>query len=97
MKTNWIQLADEYDDRDWPFSSAFAWEKALAEQDHPLVRIRYADQLRLSGNHRLAERILEELEPETLARDPDFPNAHTWLEDFHQVEALQQNPGPSKN
>ncbi len=51
MELDWKKLAEEYAEKDWSFSSAFAWEKVVNENPTPFHLIQYVEQLRLSGNY----------------------------------------------
>ena len=58
MEEDWKKLAKDYNEKDWSFSSAFAWEKVVNENPKPFNLIQYVDQLRLSGNYSEAEKIM---------------------------------------
>jgi len=62
MDEDWKKLAEEYDDKDWSFSSAKAWEKVVEENPKPFNKIQYVDQLRLSGNYFKAKEVIESIE-----------------------------------
>lgn len=59
MTPNWKEIAKIYDNKEWAFSSAFAWKKAVKENPTTYNLVQYADQLRLSGNSPEAKYIIE--------------------------------------
>ncbi len=85
MGENWKILAEKYDDENWSFSSAKAWEKVVKENPKPFNKIQYVDQLRLSGNYLKAKEVISKIK-DCLNIDPNFPNAKKWLEDFENME-----------
>ena len=62
MDEDWKNLAEKYDDKDWSFSSAKAWEEVVKENPKPFNKIQYVDQLRLSGNYSKGKEIIERSE-----------------------------------
>ncbi|MEP7197665.1 MAG: tetratricopeptide repeat protein [Saprospiraceae bacterium] len=66
MEEDWKKLAEGYDEMDWSFSSAFAWEKIVKENPKPFYLIQYVDQLRLSGNYSEAEQIISKIKIEEI-------------------------------
>lgn len=62
MEEDWWKIADKYDDKDWSFSSAKAWEKAVEKNPTAFNKIQYVDQLRLTGNYLKAKQIIESIE-----------------------------------
>jgi len=59
MDADWKKIAIECSNKDWSFSSAFAWRKAVEIDPRPVNLIQYADQLRLSGDFPQAQKVLE--------------------------------------
>jgi len=61
MTPNWKKIAKIYDNKEWAFSSAFAWKKTVKENPSAFNLQAYAEQLRLSGNYSEAKRIIEQI------------------------------------
>lgn len=66
MNLDWKKLAEEYAEKDWSFSSAFAWEKVVNENPTPFHLIQYVEQLRLSGNYFEAEKVMEKIKTDEI-------------------------------
>ncbi|GJM34196.1 MAG: hypothetical protein DHS20C18_31970 [Saprospiraceae bacterium] len=61
--------AHYYDETEWPFSSAFVWEKVLKKEENTFNLFQCADQLRLSGNYERAHELLSQIELDDLSQD----------------------------
>lgn len=61
MEKSWRLWAKEYDENDWPFSSAFAWEKVVSANPNAFNLLQYADQLRLCGYFSKSAEIFDEI------------------------------------
>jgi tetratricopeptide (TPR) repeat protein len=72
MEEEWKKLANEYDDKDWSFSSAYAWEKVVNENQKSFNLLQYVNQLRLSGNYSEAEKIISEISIEEIPSQYQF-------------------------
>ena len=62
MDEDWKILAENYDDKDWSFSSANAWGKVVNENPTEFNKIQFVDQLRLSGNYYKAKEVIESID-----------------------------------
>ena len=72
MEKNWKQWAVECDDNEWPFSSAFSWEKAVEANPNAFNLLQFADQLRHCGHYAKAEEIIDKINVEDIPSDYRF-------------------------
>ncbi|MBK8562110.1 MAG: tetratricopeptide repeat protein [Saprospiraceae bacterium] len=73
----WKRLAKEFYDNDWPFSSAFAWEKAVEENPTAFNLFQLADSLRMCGNFIKSEEVFGRIEFDEIPMEHRFKYHNT--------------------
>ena len=71
-KDDWKKLAEEYDNKDWSFSSTYVWQKISEENPTNFNLVQYSDQLRLSGNYLKAQEIIDNVKVENIPKEDRF-------------------------
>ena len=72
MIEDWKKLAQNYDDKDWAFSSAKAWKEEVSEKPTEYSKIQYVDQLRLSGDFFRANEVIKTIDINNIPEDYKF-------------------------
>ena len=72
MKEEWKAIALDYSDKDWPFSSAYAWLQEVNQNPTPFNLTQYANELRLSGNMEEAMNVMSKVEIDKMPEEYKF-------------------------
>jgi len=71
-KEDWKKLANDYDNKDWSFSSASVWQIIVEDNPSNFNLVQYSDQLRLSGNYLKAQEVIDKVNVNDIPKEHRF-------------------------